>query len=198
MPTGYTHDIKNGISFEQFVMNCAKAFGACITMRDESSDTPIPEKFEPSSYNKKALDEANTELKEFEFITDEEWKEKTIEYNKERLQEYNKRLEENKRTIESYKNMLEKVVAWNPPTSEHVGLRDFMIQQIRDSIEWDNYEPDKPKEITSKELKDIKYQSILNDISYHSKAYAEEIDRTNSRNIWIEQLRESLKKENNK
>jgi hypothetical protein len=193
MPTGYTADIKDGISFEKFVLNCAKAFGACITMRDESSDTPIPEKFEPSSYDKKALDKANHELKEFESITDEYWENKTVEYNKERLQNYNERVEENKRLKKLYKDMLAKVNAWIPPTKEHEGLKKFMIEQITSSIEYDIYDWEKPKKITSKKLKNNTYQSILHNITYHSKAYSEEIERTDGRNIWIEQLRNSLK-----
>ncbi|KKK60691.1 hypothetical protein LCGC14_3021870, partial [marine sediment metagenome] len=31
MPTGYTACIKDGISFEKFVMQCARAMGACVT-----------------------------------------------------------------------------------------------------------------------------------------------------------------------
>ena len=37
MPTGYTLDLYNGkdITFEEFVLKCARAFGALIDMRDE-------------------------------------------------------------------------------------------------------------------------------------------------------------------
>jgi hypothetical protein len=35
MPTGYTDKIKDGISFEEFVLSCARQFGACISMRDD-------------------------------------------------------------------------------------------------------------------------------------------------------------------
>lgn len=40
MPTGYTDAIKDGISFNQFILSCARAFGALITMRDEPSSVP--------------------------------------------------------------------------------------------------------------------------------------------------------------
>lgn len=35
MPTGYTADIKDGIDFKTYAMNCARAFGACVMLRDE-------------------------------------------------------------------------------------------------------------------------------------------------------------------
>ena len=48
MPTGYTSKIyegKENVTGKSFIMDCARGFGACISMRDESSDTPIPEEF---------------------------------------------------------------------------------------------------------------------------------------------------------
>lgn len=49
MPTGYTADIKDGISFETYAMNCARAFGACVSLRDKpSGGKVIPDAFEPS------------------------------------------------------------------------------------------------------------------------------------------------------
>jgi len=50
MPTGYTLDLYDGknITFKEFVMKCAGAFGALISMKDESLDAPIPEHLEPS------------------------------------------------------------------------------------------------------------------------------------------------------
>jgi len=40
MPTGYTTDIYNGkdVSFRDFALNCARAFGACIMQRDDPAD----------------------------------------------------------------------------------------------------------------------------------------------------------------
>ena len=63
MATGYTHSIKNDITFEQFALLCARAFGACIEMRDDPTDKPIPKKFKVDSYHAKELKEAKTKLK---------------------------------------------------------------------------------------------------------------------------------------
>lgn len=193
MATGYTYNIKDGISFEKFVMQCARAFGACIDMRDEPLGKEIPDKFPTSSYHLNALNEAKLELDRFEETQTEEWEKKAIEYNEARLQEYNERVAENKRVKESYEFMLEKVRAWNPPTTEHQGLKDFMIQQITASIKWYIYEPEKEEEVTGQRLKEIKYDCITHDIKYHTREHEKEVERTSGRNEWIEQLRESLK-----
>ena len=66
MPTGYTDAIKDGITFQQFAMNCARAFGACVTMRDDPSDKPIPERFEPSAWHKERLGDAYAALSELD------------------------------------------------------------------------------------------------------------------------------------
>ena len=47
MPTGYTCQIETGITFEQFALNCSRAFGALSNMRDDPSGTPIPNKIKP-------------------------------------------------------------------------------------------------------------------------------------------------------
>ena len=50
MPTEYTDAIADGISFNDFMMKCARGMGALIMMSDEPSDAPILEQFEPSDY----------------------------------------------------------------------------------------------------------------------------------------------------
>ena len=44
-------------------MNCARAFGACVELRDEpGGGDRIPEAFEPSDYHLKAVEKARSEL----------------------------------------------------------------------------------------------------------------------------------------
>ena len=59
MPTGYTATLmEKGQTFQEFIMGCARAFGALIEMRDSPNDAPIPDKFEPSDYHAKRLIES--------------------------------------------------------------------------------------------------------------------------------------------
>jgi hypothetical protein len=62
MPTGYTAPIADGMTFEQYALGCARAFGALVTMRDEPSDAPIPEKLEPDTYYQRSLEASQLEL----------------------------------------------------------------------------------------------------------------------------------------
>jgi len=195
MPTCYTLDLYDGkdLTFEEFVLRCARAFGALISMRDESIDTPIPERFEPSDYHLKELEKAKKRLKEIK-----KWNEEKAEQEAERAyQEVLKRREEfiekNKLIRKRYEDMLSKVQKWKPPTIEHESLKQFMIQQLVESIEFDCFVPEMPQRLSGKEYKEQQIKKALNDIDYHEKEYAEEVNRVHERNKWLLSLRESLK-----
>jgi len=140
MPTGYTEDIKKGITFPQFAMSCARAFGACITMRDDSTDTPIPEEFKPSDWNLEELRKAEVTLEKLKDMTETEAERfARVEY----WQESNRivlEIKEDRKLMAQYRSMLEKVRQWQPPTLEHIEFKDFMVQQIERSIKFDGME----------------------------------------------------------
>ena len=50
MPTGYTEDIYNGkdVTFKDFALKCARAFGACVHQRDDDANDP-PKLREPNT-----------------------------------------------------------------------------------------------------------------------------------------------------
>lgn len=64
MPTGYTAPIYEGkqITFPEFAMQCARAFGALIDMRDDPMDSPIPDAFVPDTYHARELVKAREQL----------------------------------------------------------------------------------------------------------------------------------------
>jgi len=200
MPTGYTYNINDGISFETFALNCARAFGVCVELRDEPGGGEIiPEAFVPSSHNLDAANKAKEELLELHYMTPEERKEKCdLEYEE---SEYNQVKSIGKNAIQrrAYERMLNKVLSWNPPTPEHNELKNFMIKQIEDSIKFDCYE--KPYIPTVRKTPDewvTERKSMLKQsIKYHLNAYNQEVERTNKKNAWISALRESLKTKDN-
>lgn len=194
MPTGYTADIKDGISFETYAMNCARAFGALIEMRDAPSGAEIPERFEPSPYHMGQLEQAHARLADLQTMKPEDisagalldWKTKTRA-----AEDYVRKCNELKA---KYEAMLDAVDKWRPPTPDHVEMKSFMRQQIVDSLKWDcdtSYYG-KEKRLTDKQWLDGKISKTEHDIAYHEKAYIEEVDRTEKRNKWLAALRESL------
>ena len=106
-------------------------------MRDESWDTPIPTKIEPSDYHAKAIVEAQKEfskysnmpLKQAEILSKKSYQ-KELRY----YAIYNKKNASLKR---KYEAMLAKVNKWTPPTPDHENLKKFMIEQIESSIKFD-------------------------------------------------------------
>jgi hypothetical protein len=194
MPTGYTHSIKDGISFEKFTLNCARAFGALISMREEPNDAPIPEEIKPSKHYMESLKKAKADLKRHESMSlSQADKECQNYYDKEvkRIEEAN--LSDIKTRV-AYEAMLSKVNKWTPPTPEHQGLKDFMVQQITDSIKWD-CENDRipPNKQKAEDWLLERKKSAMNDIEYYRNKNAEEYERCADRTKWIQDLFKSLK-----
>jgi hypothetical protein len=99
--------------------------------------------------------------------------------------------------------MLEKVRAWESPSSKHDNYKEFMISQLEDSIRWDcsgSYYEDsllqavsKLKNMpTTKEIREERFSRLQRDFEYYQKKLAEEKERVSGNNQWIRQLYESL------
>lgn len=197
MPTGYTADIKNGITFEQFVLGCARAFGACVSLRDEPSSTPIPDEFKPNEYYIAEIAKAKTRLTKLKSLTAKEiHREAEKDYQKQ-LKSHVNMLANKYDLLGKYKAMLEQVKAWQPPTPEHQGLKDFMIQQISTSIEHDCdmvwIKSLKPKKLADADWISKQIEHEVANLEYHTKENKEEIERAKGRTAWVKALRDSLK-----
>ncbi len=195
MATGYTCHLVDGkeISFKEFALICARAFGACIDLRDEPMSTPIPEEFKPSSYHADALIEAQQKLEEYNAMTDEEISSVLeVDYQDE-LNHYLKSIAEQAEKRRRYEVMLSKAKAWVPPSPDHKGIKDFMVKQITDSIDWDcKHEHSVPKKKTIEEWRNIELDSIKWNIKYHTEGCEKEVQRAKNHTRWVKQLRESI------
>ena len=195
MPTGYTLDLYNGkdVTFEEFVLKCARAFGALIDMRDEPMDAPIPERLEPSDHHLKELEKAKRRLKEIRKWNEEKAEQEAERAYHEALKKREEFVKKNKLIRKRYEDMLSKVQKWKPPTIEHESLKQFMIQQLVESIEYDCFIPEMPQRLSGEEYKEQQIKKALSDIDYHEREYAEEVNRVYERNKWLLSLRESLR-----
>ncbi len=202
MPTGYTNDIKDGISFETFALNCARAFGACIDLRDDpAGGDHIPEKIKPSSFHLDEMYKCEQELIELSFMNDSEIAERLeLEYENDEIYRINRIKEKENQRI-TYENMLNKVFDWNPPTVDHQKLKKFMIDQIEDSIKFDcsnfdNYYDTPTERQTVNVWRNNRIDILKNSIKYNKKLYIEEVKRAKSKTDWLMALRNSLKDNN--
>lgn len=193
MPTGYTADIAKGITFNEFILSCARNFGACITMRDEPSGTEIPEEFEASAYHTDELNKAKLRYLELVTYSNEQLRDFAADSYREALTDFYKRVDERNDLEDKYLAMLEESRTWNPPSEDHQGLKNFMVKQIQESIDFDcSRKYDMPEEQTdiawlAEQLKKTQWN-----IEYHAKEAVKEQERVDNRNKWIKQLRDSL------
>lgn len=197
MPTGYTAGVQDGsiATFREFAMQCARAFGACIMMRDDPMDKAIPETFEPDTrYHDEALARARATLDEMAQLTLAECEERARVEHQENVTSWYARRDKREEQRRRYQQMLEQVDAWTPPTPDHVEMRSFMQQQLRKSIDFDcrdSYDTE-PVRATGADWRAARIKNAERDIAYHEKSRAEEIDRARQRTAWVNALRESL------
>lgn len=195
--TGYTHQIvEKNISFPEFVMSCARNFGACLSMRDDPMDSPIPEVFKASEYSKVRLGEVKNELKTLLNMGPLEQIGFGQAKKEEKTASYEKLLRESIEENNKLRKMLEQVNAWEPPTKDHINLKDFMQEQINKSFTTDFYIENKLEETKNTSAQDFFNEALRDaqrDVVYFQKSYEEDEERARMRTNWIQQLRESLK-----
>jgi hypothetical protein len=194
--TGYTHELINKkLAFPQFAMLCARAMGACVMMRDEPFDAAIPDAFKPSNYNARRIVAATKELNRLVAMTPAKREKFGAKVKGEQFASLTdmkaKTLEANNRLMQSHAD----VGNWQPPTSHHEGLKEFMLQQITTSLSDTAYEDKSLAKCESTPPLGFWSEAVAQcakDIAYHTKAQAEEDERTNQRNQWLADLRKSL------
>lgn len=194
MPTGYTADIAKGITFEQYVWSCARAFGALVMMRDEQSDAKIPERFEPSDYNRIALEKARAERDRIVSMTNTEADDAAAAMYSVEEARYQERLAEKRALRTKYIAMRAKSEAWNPPSPDHERFKGFLIEQIDSSIDHDCDERymERPKLLDGSKWRAARIADLDRQVQYHHDENAKEIARTEMRNVWLLALRASV------
>lgn len=195
MPTGYTMNVSEGQSFESFVWGCAKAFGACVTMRDSDANEPVPQQFEPSDYHSKKAEELAREIRLLNKTSDALLAKTQYADEVACAKTYNEELlKKDKLEKERFASMMARVQAWTPPSKEHEPLKEFMIQQLGLTTKYANdtpYQtPPPPESIT--EYREKKYAKLVEDLKYHNDEHAKEVARVAQRNAWVVGLRASI------
>lgn len=197
MPTGYTADVQDGkiTEFRDFLMQCARAFGACISLRDEPLDASIPDEFKPSPHHAERLTEAKADLARLEAMTDRDIARAADAEFEAAHERWRKRRAERQTHRERYEAMLAKAQAWAPPTADHQGIKDFMVKQLTESIDFDcnggSYDTE-PIRRTEAQWKADATNRERESIAYHEKEYAAEVERARSRTEWVRALRNSV------
>ena len=195
MPTGYTHNVQDGtiIELRPFALQCARAFGALILMREAPSDAPIPVRFEPETkYHDEKLASAMARQAELLAMTGGEAALGAESAYAEALKSHAKWVADAALQRSRYQSMMDKVDAWQPPQA-CAELKAFMLEQLKSSVKFDCHAPGEPPiRQTAGEWHQAETASAGRDIEYHTAERIKEIARTDERNLWIDALRISL------
>lgn len=199
MPTGYTASVQDGkiTEFPEFAMECARAFGACVELRD-SPDATIPDEFAPSDYHAKQITAARERLAALVAMTDEDRASGRNASYAASVERRRSAIEKSATERARYEAMIVKVNDWTPPTADHKGMKVFMLEQLTSSLKFDCHSPEEvsryypldtetPEEWHGREVAKAKA-----DIEYHEGEHKKEVERAASRTAWIKALRESL------
>jgi len=204
MPTGYTSIIQDSKEsnydkiFQQFALQCARAFGALVSMRDDKWDAEIPDEFIASDYYKNGIAQHKKELAIARKRKMSEWDKLAEKDYLEKKDHYGKKINESFDRRAKYQTVLDKVYAFEPPTPEHVHYKEFMIEQIKSSIDFDcsseyyTNELKNLKRLSAKEFKDQTIETIINSLKYDEENYAKEIESAKKRTAWVKALKKSL------
>lgn len=196
MPTGYTADVQSGkvTEFSQFAMQCARAFGALVTMRDDPPDAAIPQEFQPTSYHVEKLSEARDTLSRLRAMTVDQRDLAARKHYEDARASWDKYEAERAAARSRYDAMLAHVRTWQPPSPEHDGLKSFMIDQLEKSIDFDCSPPcrNPPKPMRRDDWFNMAVAQAERDIAYHTEENANEVDRASKRTEWVRALRKSL------
>lgn len=203
MPTGYTAGILDGTvtTFPQFAKLCMRAFGATIHLRDESLNTEYQPRV-PSDYHLKAIEKANQSIIDAQKLTDEE----IVDTRKKQLEDRKKyhldAIEKAKKATIDMNKILADVKKWQPPTPDHTGIKDFMIDQIEKTIDFDCKTDYNDKELIEIETElltinayEVRKQIIeqaKKDLAYHNAENLKEVQRCAQSNKWVNELLESI------
>ena len=193
MPTGYTYPVIEGTitEFPDFALQCARAFGALISMRDDPSNVPIPNEIEPSDYYQKRLAESKAELARVQgmaLVEVEQAAEADYAVKLQQHEDYERKEELAEQRLDA---MLKKVRGWVPPTAEHQGLKDFMLDQIQISKRG-AYRAKPPEKLTASEWQQGKIKSLFRDVEYNAGEHEKEVEQARGRTEWLKALRQSL------
>lgn len=195
MPTGYTAAIADDIDFRTFALRCARAFGACIMQRDNDPDE-LPEFPPPSDFYQQHKNDCERRLAELRTLTPEQVVARRDAQYQESVARYNEYKRQRSELLGKYEAMLAQVNAWQSPSEDHEGLKQFMRGQIEQSIAWDcSNPPDPPRLVEPHVWHSNALAEAERSLQYAADGLRDELKRHEERKRWIEQLYASLLEE---
>lgn len=192
MPTGYTQEIYDGTStsLRDFAFSCARNFGALHRIPADQFEAV------PSEYYKTRYEEIAAALAEVQAWDKDQAETAAMQSWEDAIVQYKKAVEEDAAVRARYEGMIAAVEAWKAPEG-HRELKNFMLEQLRTSLEFDVREPTQPpaNPLSGEEYKWQRIAEYSSKLAYYVEQYKKEQDYCVAANKWIKELTESLEGE---
>lgn len=201
MPTGYTAGILEGTvkTFKEFAIKCSRAF--IMHMRDEPMNAKYKARV-PSDYHLENITEAEDNIKALAKLTDKALILEEQAELEEEIKDYKTRIEKVKADKVKLDDILKKAYEYKAPTDKHVGIRDFMVEQLKSTIDFDcgtdYYDKELAKlekrnaEFNADEIRKERLASYEKDLAYHKKEHAQELVLCADHNKWYDDFIKSI------
>ena len=204
MPSGLTYKIHDGtdMSLRDFALTCVRQLGAGYRVTDGGEKEMPRDKapvLEVSDYHIKQREAAEKELEHWLEVKNnpEECRRLYLKAHEKRADD-NAEIEKDKLEIKArYQKMIGKVESWDVP-SRYDSLKDLMLRQLNQSIEWDckpySPSPAEEKVETVDEWIDGLIEHTKWSIDYHKEQYAKEQESIAETNAYIKGLYDAIDK----
>lgn len=200
MPSGLTCKIYSGeeLTLRDFALRCVRQFGAGY-FASQQGEKELPKDKAPilkvDDYHERKILEAEEELEKWENLRNNlEEAQKLYDEQYTKNMQFNATVNEERKEIEKrYNTVLEKVKAWDIPI-EYNSLKELMLKQLKESIEWDcsPYTPYKEEKVPIEEWIEVRIRLAKRDLDYHTKEFQEEKRRIAEHNNYLKGLYDAI------
>jgi hypothetical protein len=189
MTTGYTSIIEErDVTFAEFAKRCVRAMGAAIHMRDDPLDKLLTL---PEVPEVQGVDKLQRELDAVQAWSVDERQAKTSQHNADQRAIHQTRIREYNAAKARYQSLIAETRAWMPPTAGHQGLKDFMLEQLKSSMDW-LMEPTEPPPMFGDDYQVKVILDLRRQIANTKQYRQQEAERTAERRKYLTDLLASL------
>ena len=197
MPTGLTALIADGdTSAKNFILRCARGFGALSFMRDEPLSAPIPETIPEETYYKECYERECKRLEELKAMTSEDIHRETQKWYEDVKTRFEKTIEHDLAENAKYDAMIKKVEAWDCSINPDLQpLKNYALDQLRISKtdpEWAKHHLEEIVPLSDEAWYRYEMESCLRDISHFKEKIEKDKQWRADCNRWLSDLRKSL------
>lgn len=202
MPSGLTCDIYDGtdMTIRGFALKCATQVGAGYFATEQCSKKMPRDKapvLKVSNYYEDSLRKAQKDLEYWKSLRNNMEAAKDL-YEKEKVkskEKYEAMVKRNEELLQRYNDMLARVSTWDVGV-EYSSLRDIMVKQLMESIEFD-CRPIKPfvyPSLSTEEWVDEHIKEIEREIVYFTEKHQKEEERVSEINAYLQGLYKAIDK----